>query len=182
LARAAAVALLAIAATVAVLAAARLVAVTVGCGFSPVTDLPWPEGYGERAALAVAAAAVVAGLLVLLVRDDEPRLWLCASGAAAQGLPGGVLLPAAALEGAAEDAVAGHPDVLRARATARGDARRLRLDLRAVARPLVDEQGVSRELERRVEGAVRPLLTAGDLEVRARVRGVRVRRLARYLP
>ncbi len=168
------------------LVAARLVAVTVGCGFSPVADLPWPGGSGERAALAVAAAVVVTGLLVLLVRDDEPRLWLCgpdgAAGAAGERLPGGVLLPAAALEGAAEEAVAGHPDVLRATATARGDARRLRLDLRVVARPLADEQRVGRELERRVTGAVRPLLAAGDLEVRARVRGVKVKRLARYLP
>jgi len=169
-----------------VLVAARLVALTVGCGFSPVADLPWPEGYGERGALAVAAAAVVTGLLVLLVRDDEPRVWLCDPGgtvdADGEGLPGGVLLPAAALEGAAREAVAGHPDILRATATARGDARRLRLDLHAVARPLVDQQRVSRELERRVEVAVRPLLAAGDLEVRARVRGVKVRRLARYLP
>jgi hypothetical protein len=166
-----------------VLVAARLVAVTAGCGFSPVADLPWPEGNGERAALAVAAAAVITGLLVLLVRDDEPRLWLCGPGVpAGEGLAGGVLLPAAALEGAAEEAVAGHPDVLRATATARGDARRLRLDLRAVARPLVDQQRVGRELERRVEGVVHPLLTAGDLEVRARVRGVKVKRLARYLP
>ncbi|MEE4275325.1 MAG: hypothetical protein V2J16_05610 [Thermoleophilia bacterium] len=168
------------------LAAARLVALTAGCGFSPVADLPWPEGYGERAALAVAAAVVVTGLLVLLVRDDEPRLWLCGpegpAGAAVEGLPGGVLLPAAALEGAAEEAVAGHPDILRATATARGDARRLRLDLRAVARPLVDEQGVGRELERRVAGAVRPLLAVGELEVRVRVHGVTVKRLARYLP
>ncbi len=162
------------------LAAARLVAVTAGCGFSPVADLPWPEGYGERAALAVAAAAVVTALLVLLVRDDAPRLWLC--GPAGEGLPGGVLLPASALESAAEEAVAGHPDVLRATGAARGDARRLRLDLRIVARPLVDEQRLGRELERRVEGAVRPLLTAGMIEVRARVRGVRVRRLPRYLP
>jgi hypothetical protein len=166
-----------------VLVAARLVAAAVGCGFSPVADLPWPEGYGERAALAVAAAAVVTGLLVLLVRDDEPRLWLCGPGGpACEGLPGGVLLPAAALEDAAVEAVAGHPDVLRATATARGDARRLRLDLRAVARPLADEQRVGRELERRVESAVRPILTAGDLGVRARVRGVKVKRLARYLP
>jgi hypothetical protein len=166
-----------------VLLAARLVAVTFGCGFSPVADLPWPDGYGERAALAVTAAAVVTGLLVLLVRDDEPRVWLCSSGGAAgEGLPGGVLLPAAALEGAAEEGVAGHPDVLSATATAHGDARRLRLDLRTVARPLVDERRVARELELRVEGAVRPLLGAGDLEVRARVRGVKVKRLARYLP
>ena len=168
------------------LVAARLVAVTVGCGFSPVADLPWPEGYGERAALAVAAAVVVTGLLLLLVRDDAPRLWLCgpvgAAGAAGEGFPGGVLLPAAALEAAAEEAVAGHPDILGATATARGDARRLRLDLRVVARPLVDEQRVSRELERRVEGAVRPLLTVGDLGVRARVRGVKLKHLVRHLP
>ena len=166
--------------------AARLVAVTAGCGFSPVADVPWPEGYGERAALAAAAAAVVTGLLVLLVRDDEPRLWLCGAGGAAaaagEAFPGGVLLPAAALEAAAEEAVAGHPDVLCATATARGDARRLRLDVRTVARPLVDQQRVGRELERRVEGAVRPLLAAGDLEVRARVLSVKVKRLPRYLP
>lgn len=148
-----------------------------------MVDLPWPEGYGERAALAVAAAAVVTGLLVLLVRDDEPRLWLCGPGGpACEGFPGGVLLPAAALEAAAEEAVADHPDILGATATARGDARRLRLHLRAVARPLVDEQRVGRELEQRVEGALHPILTAGGLEVRVRVRGVRVKRLARYLP
>ena len=158
-------------------------AVTFGCGFSPAADLPWPSDHAQRAALAVAGAAVVTGLLVLLVRDDEPRLWLAGSGVASGGGPaGGVLLPAAALEAAAQEAVAGHPDVLRVTAAARGDARRLRLALRIAARPLVDEQRVGRELERRVDGAVRPLLGAGELEVRARVRGVRVRRLVRHLP
>jgi hypothetical protein len=165
-----------------VIVAARLVAVTFGCGFSPAADLPWPDGHTERAALAAAGAAVVTGLLVLLVRDDEPRLWLAGSGVTpGDGLAGGVLLPASALESAAQEAVAGHPDVLRVTAAARGDARRLRLALRIAARPLVDEPRLGRELERRVEGAVRPLLGAGEFEVRARVRGVRVGRLARYL-
>ena len=160
------------------LVSARLVAVTVG--FSSTVDLPWPGAYGERAALAVLGAAAVTVLLVLLVRDDEPRLWL--ASAAGEGLPGGVSLPAAALEGAAEDAAAGHPDALRIKVTARGNARRVRLELRVVARPLVDEQRMGRALERRAEDALRPVLGAGELEVRARVHGVRVGRLARYLP
>jgi len=159
------------------------VAVTVGCDFSPAADLPWPGGSGERAALAILGAAVVTALLVLLYRDDDPRLWLADPGdAAGEGLAGGVLLPAATLEAAAEEAVAGHLDVLRASAAASGDARRLRLVVRVAARPLVDEARLGDELGRRVEAAVRPVLGARALEVRVRAHGVRVKRLARYLP
>lgn len=183
MARIAAVALLALAATAAGLAAARLVAVGVGSGFSPADDLPWPDGCGERAALAAFGAILVVALLVLLFRDDPPRLWLAGrAGAPGEGLAGGVLLPASALEEAAEAAVAGHLDVLRATATASGDERRLRLIMRVAARPLVDADDVGAELARRAEEAVRPLLGARELEVRARVRGVRVGSLPRYLP
>lgn len=167
----------------AALAAASLAAAAVGGGFSVATDLPWPDTGAGRTALAALGAAIVIALLVVLVRDDEPRLWLPAAGGAAAGGPaGGVQLPASALERAAEEAVAGHPDVLRAVARASGDARRLRIDVRVAARPFVAEAAVGGELARRVEEAVRPLLGPLELEIRTRVRGVRMGRLARYLP
>lgn len=195
--------LLALAAAAAVLAAARLVAVTAGCGSSPAQDLLSPDGHAERAVLAALGALVVTVLLVLLVHDDEPRVWLAGSpapgedsaaaprdsvtpGAAADvagGAPaGGVLLPAAALEEAARTAVAGHPDVLRTTAVASGDARRLCLSVRVAARPLVDADALGDELARRAETALRPLLGARRFESRVRVRAVRVRSLPRYLP
>ncbi len=174
--------LLLVAAFVALLFAVRLAAAAVGWGFSPFAALSDPQSHAGRAALAVLGAAALVGLLVLLVREDEPRVWLAvAERPAGVGVMGGVLAPAAALERAARDAVVGHREVLRVSARAHGDARRLRVELRVTARPLVDEARVRRDMERRAEAALRPLLGWRELEVSARVRAVRVRRMARHL-
>ncbi len=174
--------LLLVAAFVALLFAVRLAAEAIGCGFTLVGAFSDPQSHAGRAALAALGVAALAGLLALLVRDDEPRLWLAvADRPAGVGVMGGVLAPAAALERAARDAVAGHPEVLRVAVRAHGDARRLRVELRVTARPLVDESRVRGDMERRAEAVLRPLLGWRELEVSARVRAVRVRRMARYL-
>ena len=174
--------LLLAAALVALFFAVRLAAEAIGYGFSPFDVFSDPQSHTGRAALAALGAAALVGLLVLLVREDEPRVWLAVTDRpAGVGVMGGVLAPATALERAARDAVVGHTEVLRVAARAHGDARRLRVELRVTARPLVDESRLRRDMERRAEAALRPLLGWRELEVSARVRAVRVRRMARYL-
>jgi hypothetical protein len=157
--------------------------VAVGCASWPLATVPGPESHSGRAALALLGVAALVGLLALLVREDEPRLWLeAADRPAGVGVAGGVLAPAATLERVAVEAVSGHPEVLRVAARAGGDARRPRLELRVTARPLVDESRVRGDAEHRAEAALRPLLGWREFEVSARVKAVPVRRMARYLP
>jgi hypothetical protein len=170
-------------AVAALFVAVRLAAAAAGSGFSPAETIPGLDDGGLTAALALLGVAAVIVLLSLLLRDDEPRL--CLENADPRddlALSGAVLVSAGALEGAVEAAAFDHPEVLRVRAAARGDARLLRLDVRVAARPLADASRVGDDVRRRAEAAVRPLVAGVPVEVKARTKVLSVRRLARYLP
>lgn len=182
LARVAALVLLLAAGCIALYFGLYLTAAAAGQDFSPLAGFPGAATHTGRALLALVVMAAVVVLLALLVRDDEPRLWLELSGdRPVTVVAGGVLMSAATLERSAANALTGHPEVLHAEARARCDARLLRVEVRVVARPLVDEGRLGPDVERRVATVLRPLLGGRDLEVRARVKGVPVRRMARYL-
>jgi hypothetical protein len=160
--------------------AAALLAVALAAGalnssFSPLLHLGLPATHAAHAWLLLGAMTVLAVLVWLILRADEETLWL-------PGAEGGVLVPAAALQGLAERAACRHPEVVRAEARLRMRQGALRGTLRLYCRPLV----VAESVRAKVEPVVRDELTAaagaplGTLVVRSHV--LAVRQLKRHLP
>ncbi len=153
-----------------------LVAAALNRSFSPLVYLGLPGTHSGRAWWLAAVIAVLAVLVWLVLRAGDETLWL------SEGR-GGVMAPAAALEGLAERVACRHPEVVRAQARLRvGGGYTLGGTLRLYCRPLAAAEGVRRD----VEAAVRAELAAatgaqlGALVVRPRV--LAVGQLKSHLP
>ena len=157
------------------LLALALAAAALHRSFSPLAYLGLPAAPAARAWLLVGAIVVLALLVWLILRADEEVFWLSAGS-------GGVLVPAAALQGFAERAACRHPEVVRAEARLRVRGGSLSGTLRLFCRPLAEAERVRAD----VEAVVRDELTTaagaemGTLAVRSRV--LAVRHLKRHLP
>ena len=117
--------------------AAALAAAAFSRSFSPLAHLGLPATHGGRAWLLVGAMAVLALLVWLVVRAGEETLWLPAGR-------GGVLVPAATLQGFAEAVACRHAEVVRAEARLHARGGVLRGTLQLFCRPLADAGRVRR--------------------------------------
>jgi len=160
---------------IALLFAMRLTAAAFDFDFSPFPYLELPAGHAARAWLLVLVVGVLTTLVWLVVRHGERMLWL-------SGSTGGVLVPAADLEGLLEAAACRHREVVRAQARLQIRRGAPTGTLRIFCRPLVDPAPVAADVgneARRELSAVTGRETA-ELAVRPRV--LAVRQLKRYLP
>lgn len=153
----------------------RLTGAAIGCGFSPLTSLPFGR---DHAAMAWSLAALMATLVVLVwlvLRDAREELWL-------QGEQGGVLVSADALERLAEEAAARDPEVVRAVAGLHVSGGVLRGRVRVYGRPFGDAARLAETVAAAVGGELAAAVGAAAVDVRVKPRILGVRQLARYLP
>lgn len=160
---------------VALLFAMRLTAAAFACDFSPFPYLELPASHATRAWLLALVVGALATLVWLVLRHGERMVWLSNS-------TGGVLAPAAVLEGLLERAASRHPEVVRAQARLQIRGGALTGTLHVLCRPLVDPVPVAAEVagEARRELSVVTGREPAELTVRPRV--LAVRQLKRYLP
>lgn len=173
--RAATVLLLIAGGVVALLFAIRLTAAALGWEYSPFDALPLPVDHGLRAFWLLVVVAVLAVLVWLVVRHDEPMLWLTTPD-------GGVAVPASALEQLAVLEAQADEEVVSAEADLRVARGALKADLRVFGRPFGDAARVRDEAVARVRAGLVAASGLDDVRVKVRARILAVRQLPRYLP
>jgi hypothetical protein len=155
--------------------AMRLTAVAFHCDFTPFRYLGIPSDPAVRAWSLLAVILALGVLILLVLRHGEETVWVAGDG-------GGVLVPAAGLAAALEQAAAVHADVVRTEAqvaTRRGE---VTATLTAYLRPFADGGRVGAELEPLVRGRLAAVTGAPAGTVLVRPRVLAVRQLKRYLP
>ncbi len=153
-----------------------LAAAALHRSFSPLAYLGLPSGHDGRAWWLLAAMVVLAVLVWLVLRAGDEMLWFSEGH-------GGVMVPAAVLQGFAERVACRHLEVVRAQARLRvSGGCVLSGTLWLYCRPLAGAEGVRAEVEAEVRGALATATGAqlGTLVVRPRV--LAVRQLKRHLP
>ncbi len=156
----------------------RLTAAAFDCDFSP---FPYVTPGGDHTVLAwmlLMAMVVLAVLVWLVLRHDADSLWLAAGSGA-----GGVLVATSEVERPASSSAArSHPDAVRAEVELSQRGADLRGRVQVWARPLADAAVVGAAADAAVRRQV-SRLTGRDLaRLDVRVRVLKVRQLARYLP
>ncbi len=158
----------------AALFAAGFAAAAFGCTFSPYALVGSALGYGARAWLLIFCAAVLVGCVWLVLRHGETRIWFPAQA-------GGVLVPKDALERVAVEAVRRHPEVVAARVDLSMRRGELCSEVVVFARPLVDAERLTLEVQDAAVGALNGVVGAAPGRCTTRTRVLSVRRLKRYL-
>ena len=155
----------------------RLVAAAFDCDFSPFPYIT-PNGHALLAWLLALGMVVLAGLVWLVLRHDTDAIWLASPAG-----DGGVLVPNADLERPASSAAGrAHPDVVRTEVEFSRRRAALRGRVTIWARPLADPAAVRDAVDPAVRRQI-TRLTGRELErLDVRVKVLKVRQLARYLP
>jgi hypothetical protein len=160
---------------VALLFAMRLTAAAFDFAFSPFTYLGIPADHAARAWLLAGVVIVLAVLVWLVLRHGEETLWL-------PGDAGGVLVPAAALAGLAEETACRHPEVVRAEAVLRIREGAPGGTMRVYARPLADPARLAAEVEPAVRERLTRVVGVAPARLVVRPRILSVPQLKRHLP